>query len=672
MRRYITLTIALIACLASQAITVVNDVPGQLSEKIDNPESVTVLYLNGTIDARDLHFMAEKLTNVYYFDLQNVNIAAYETAEPLFANVTQYPANEIPTATFAGNLKITDLYLPKTVTRIGEAAMAGCTALSRLTLPVDLNTLGDYTFADCPFLRNVTLPQNLTYIGQGAFLRNIRLHTIGFADLNNSPAVNIADDAFAGCTDLINVNLGNRITSIGNEAFSRTKIATDILANQTALSQIGDFAFYDTELTSANLPQSLKRVGNGAFMLNTKLASLTMPANITIIPAYLATENSALTRLDISKTQADTIAERAFYNLAALTSLHIPATTSYIGSEAMAGLNALQRLQVDASQVPDLGENVWAGVNQPAVTLTVPNAAIEAYKAAEQWKEFTFGDAFVLGDVNNDGKVDVGDLNDIINYLLGKNPQPFNLQAADITGDGKVDIGDLNGETNLILNRAMNAPALVEPNTGDVITIDDFSIQAGEQRTVEIRLDNSANYAALQCAINLPDGLTLVQGTVKQTARTETHQIALTCRDGQIRLLAYNNQANEITGNAGDAVIRLTLAADEQLPQESTIEINQVALAQNNGETRYAQPTQTLVNRTTTGVEDLTAATARVYALNQVLYIDSPAATTAQIVATNGTSSTIQLNAGTNTVTGLATGIYIVRIDQRSFKVLVK
>jgi hypothetical protein len=51
-------------------------------------------------------------------------------------------------------------------------------------------------------------------------------------------------------------------------------------------------------------------------------------------------------------------------------------------------------------------------------------------------------------DVTGDGKVDVSDVNEVINVVLGKSPA-----SADVTGDGKVDISDVNAVINVMLGK---------------------------------------------------------------------------------------------------------------------------------------------------------------------------------------------------------------------------
>ena len=81
---------------------------------------------------------------------------------------------------------------------------------------------------------------------------------------------------------------------------------------------------------------------------------------------------------------------------------------------------------------------------------TVGIKAIYA-SGASQLVEYTFTlpQPVVTGDVNGDGKVDIADVNIVINAMLGKG----STQGCDLTGDGKVDIADVNTVINLMLGK---------------------------------------------------------------------------------------------------------------------------------------------------------------------------------------------------------------------------
>ena len=74
-------------------------------------------------------------------------------------------------------------------------------------------------------------------------------------------------------------------------------------------------------------------------------------------------------------------------------------------------------------------------------------------RGAERPGYFTDSSAIVPGDVNIDGKVDVSDVNIIINIMLGKT-QPTNVIGnADLNGDNSIDVSDLNAVINIMLGK---------------------------------------------------------------------------------------------------------------------------------------------------------------------------------------------------------------------------
>lgn len=60
---------------------------------------------------------------------------------------------------------------------------------------------------------------------------------------------------------------------------------------------------------------------------------------------------------------------------------------------------------------------------------------------------------FIIGDVNNDGRVTIADVTDLINYLLSGDATAINLAAADVDGDGRCNIGDVTELINILLTK---------------------------------------------------------------------------------------------------------------------------------------------------------------------------------------------------------------------------
>ncbi|HOW24783.1 MAG TPA: FISUMP domain-containing protein [Bacteroidales bacterium] len=58
---------------------------------------------------------------------------------------------------------------------------------------------------------------------------------------------------------------------------------------------------------------------------------------------------------------------------------------------------------------------------------------------------------FLCGDVNEDGFVNVLDIITMVNYIMGGNPSPFNMNAADINADSGINVLDVIAIVNIIM-----------------------------------------------------------------------------------------------------------------------------------------------------------------------------------------------------------------------------
>ena len=70
---------------------------------------------------------------------------------------------------FAGNKKVKSVYIPETVTAIGEGAFLECINLESVNLPSKITRIELYTFRQCEKLKEITIPAEVYYIGEEAF-----------------------------------------------------------------------------------------------------------------------------------------------------------------------------------------------------------------------------------------------------------------------------------------------------------------------------------------------------------------------------------------------------------------------------------------------------------------------------------------------------------------------
>ena len=683
MRKLISLlAITALTAVASWAVNV-NNTAGGLSNVLTD-KSITSLTVTGTMDARDFKYIADYLDNLTEVDLSGVSIVAYENLEtPVFGSQLSYEANTIPQTSFFGK-PLSKVTLPSDLKTIGYAAFCGCSSLKTILLPASLDSISSFAFS-ATGLTGVALSETVTKMGEGAYSKCTSLTSVWVAAGNvgnyafygctalsdltiGAKVTEIGKAAFGGCTALkaVNWTTPSSVTKIGDRAFALSSITSANIASLSKLNSLGAYAYTNSAVTSVTLPESVAEVGEGAFYYATKLTSVVLPTRVTAAPAYMAA-GTALANPDVLGSGVEEVGDYAFYNVPA-QSFTIPSNVQYIGTQAMAGMTGLQAITARPRTVPELGDDVWAGVNQPAVELTVN---VDGYDQAEQWKEFKIVKKLgLLGDANGDGVVNVSDITAVINYILGMTSSNFVFDNADVNEDGVINVSDITGIINIILTSG----APVKPDqydvTDDNFAIDNFSMRPGETRTIELKLNNATAYTSVQCDIQLPAGLELVDGTCETTSRDAEHNYQMGTVDGAVRVVGYNLSNAAISGNEG-AVITFTVKASDNLAVNSQLTIDNVVLATANGETYYAAPTVTKVGNTT-GINDMVAQNAKVYTRGSVLVIESPEATMAQFVAVDGRFVTLAVNEGVNEYDALGTGIYIVNIAGKSHKIVLK
>ena len=127
---------------------------------------------------------------------------------------------------------------------------------------------------------------------------------------------------------------------------------------------IGVRMFYNMEAGTIIMPNTAVEIGNYAFYQNTKLTKAVIGSNTTLIGSY------------------------AFSGCSALERITIPASVTELGRNAFKNCPIV--CVICESETPaKLGSKVFDGADLANATLVVPNeAAIEAYKAQKQWKDF--------------------------------------------------------------------------------------------------------------------------------------------------------------------------------------------------------------------------------------------------------------------------------------------
>ena len=251
--------------------------------------------------------------------------------------------------------------------------------------------------------------------------------TVGGKDYS---VTSIGQSAFENCSGLTSVTIPTSVTSIGVGALWGCSGLTEITI-PTSVTSIGSAAFqYCRGLTSVTIPTSVTSIGIGVFRYCTGLTSIVVESGNSVYDsrnncnAIITTETNQLIagcQKTVIPNSVTSIAALAFYNCSGLTSVIIGNSVTSIGEFAFSDCDGMKEVRSYIKEPFAINIEVFTDYTIP---LYVPVGTKEKYQATEGWKMFTniieMEDLEpVEGDLNGDGKVNVGDIMAIINIMAG-------------------------------------------------------------------------------------------------------------------------------------------------------------------------------------------------------------------------------------------------------------
>lgn len=353
-------------CIASllpaQVSKTITATAGSLKTAFTMTEKLTLtnLTINGSIDASDFRILRDSMRVLKVLDISNVNIAEYKGMEGTY-NVGTY--NEFPENTIPGyglyNTGITTLYLPNTLVGINGYGLSK-SKITTITVPEGVTYLAGDALSELSELLSVSLPNSLKSIGNYAFKNDTKLTSIVIP--NN--VVTMGSNVFESCTALKTATLSTSLSAISLGLFRNC-----------------------SALTSVNIPNTVTRIEVSAFRECVALTSIVLPEGLTTIGAFAFEQATGLATVNIPSTVSE-IGRDAFKSTA-ITSIAIPAGITKLETNSFAYCSKLTSVHVFSSTPPSMGTAVFQDLAFHNCTLNVPSGSEAAYKAADQWKNFT-------------------------------------------------------------------------------------------------------------------------------------------------------------------------------------------------------------------------------------------------------------------------------------------
>ena len=215
------------------------------------------------------------------------------------------------------------------------------------------------------------------------------------------------------------------------------------------VTEIAPWAFmYCVRLTDVTLPSTLVKIGDNAFNSCTMLTAITIPDGLQAIEDCAFYYCSRLETVTIPNS-VTSIGEEAFYDCDQLHSVVIGRSVQTIGSKAFGAYSYSSLVNVTClAAVPPVMENadVFHAYSYNNATLCVPLGNLEAYKSTLWWCDFLnvtgIATGGILGDVNDDGFVNISDVIALISFVLNEGGD-LNEDNADYNQDGVINISDI-------------------------------------------------------------------------------------------------------------------------------------------------------------------------------------------------------------------------------------
>lgn len=335
--------------------------------------------------------------------VETIEKSVFSDCESLKAVAIPGSVREINTGAFFGCTGLESVTFEEGVTSIGGSVFSRCTSLTSVRLPNSLQKLG-YAFSYCTSLREVVIPKLVRMVGGGTFeycpaltdvyclsvmvTRCIR-STFEYTDISQAtlhvPAIvkdyYSIDEGWEGFGNIVAIGPGDPYyVAPTGKRIEFKDFGTELLCQYyydqncdfqlseeeaAAVSDIG-YNFTSTDIREFDEFQYFTGIGTlkrWSFQNCVALLHITLPNGLTTI------ENEALSSMDM------------------LRYVVLPPSLKKVDIQAFLFCYSLKDVYCYAEDVPQCGFEAF--ILDRKMTLHVPASAIEKYKAAEVWGQFS-------------------------------------------------------------------------------------------------------------------------------------------------------------------------------------------------------------------------------------------------------------------------------------------
>jgi len=263
-------------------------------------------------------------------DGKSVSITKYvgkNTTVNIPSKIQNLPVTAIGIQAFRTQGRIISVIIPEGVTTIFDKAFELCSSLETITIAASVSEIRTDAFAACNMLKSVTFLGNnskgvAVNVGFYGDLREKYLaggpgtYKISGSTWTKQAATAAPANTGTPGLEFTLIN-NNKEYSVSKGTVENGAVVIPASYNNLPVTTIADRGFERTSITSVNIPNSVKTIGVGAFVLCASLTNVTIPNSV------------------------NTIGGAAFGYCSKLTSITIPSSVTKIDNGTFSGCSSL-------------------------------------------------------------------------------------------------------------------------------------------------------------------------------------------------------------------------------------------------------------------------------------------------------------------------------------------
>lgn len=503
---------------------------------------------------------------------------------------------EIPMSAFEGCSGLLSISLPESLTKIDDYAFEGCSSMKSINLPKSLTYIGNYVFSNCSVMRHIIIPNSVSSMGFFVFYSCNNLEEVTLPE----SLTNISNDTFYGCDNLYYIyslaqnppvcysaNIYKNDKTIvyvpkgSLEAYKGAvywKEFSNILEMGSLIVSLSERELNLVPGDSKSIYADITKDDNVS--IRSKVWS-SSDVNVATVEDGLITavgEGETTICLDITDRYGRIFSEKCLITVkprvlvdgivikSDVTSLK--KKRSLILSVEISPTNATEKSIVWSSS----DDNI-ATIDEMGMIRAIATGNVTFTASAVDGSGITA--SFVIsvlpptkGDSNDDDNLLIDDAVRTANFAIGNEVTEFCFEAADVNEDGVITIGDASGTITEILNQQVQSSAKSTMNISsnqsistDFLAIDDFNYIPGKPSIVDITLDNSTQYVALQADIFAPKDMKILDVEAGPRAKNNHSLIYRLIDENTARIILFDPNNSAFADN-DSPLLRLTLESE--------------------------------------------------------------------------------------------------------------